>query len=124
MLLWLLISMLVIGILLVMFNKLEVTRFIVIFVSIIGLGVSALFLSVNYSAVDAQKAKLNERYMMLSWQWNNDIYADEVIGKRELMKDIQEWNEDIVWSKKAQRDTWIGVYIPDIYDDYEPISVR
>jgi hypothetical protein len=60
----------------------------------------------------------------LTYQWENDFYGNEYgIGKKELVKEIQSWNEDIAGYKKLQRNIWIGVFVPDIYDDYKFIPL-
>ena len=41
-----------------------------------------------------------------------------------LIKDIVEWNTMIRNNQKYQNDFWIGVYIPDIYDNYKTIEIR
>lgn len=78
----------------------------------------------NYLGVDGYVSQMNTRYEMLTYQYENDVYEnDNNIGKRELITDIQSWNEDLAWRKENQRDLWIGIYIPNIYDQFESISL-
>lgn len=96
-----------------------VTAFIAGLISLIIL----LIIIVNNTALDAQIAQLHERYEALIYQWENNVYEnDNDIGKRELIKDIQEWNEDLAYYKKAQYNDWIGVFTPNIYDAFEFIE--
>ena len=78
----------------------------------------------NISA-DGTVAKDTARYEMLVYQYENDIYDnDNDLGKRDLMMDIQDWNEDLAYYKKMQHNFWIGIYIPDVFDEFEYIELK
>lgn len=75
--------------------------------------------------VEGQIAKMQETYDNLCFQHYNDFYdTDNEVGKYELVKDIREWNEDLAYNKKMQQDFWLGIFIPDIYDEFEFISLE
>lgn len=79
----------------------------------------------NYTGIDAEIEKYNIRYEMLVYQYDNDFYNnDNEVGKYELVKSIQEWNEDLAYKKRIQRNFWIGIYYPNIYDQFEFISLE
>lgn len=64
------------------------------------------------------------RYESLVYQYENNLYDnDNDIGKKELMSEIQEWNEDLAFGKEMQRNLWIGIFIPNIFDEFEPINL-
>ena len=85
--------------------------------------ISIMLLIYTQTGVNGRIEKYNARHEALVYQYDNDIYDNNNdLGKRDLMEDIQEWNEDLAWHKENQDDLWIGVYIPNIYDQFEFIE--
>ena len=94
-------------------------------IGIFGIIASVVVLAINYIGIDGYIARMNTRYETLVYQYENDIYDNgNDLGKRELMVDIQNWNEDLSSRRERQRDFWIGIYIPNIYDQFEPIELK
>ena len=80
---------------------------------------------VKSTNVDAYVAENQMRYEMLVYQYENDIYDnDNDLGKRDLMEDIQEWNEDLAYYREAQDDFWVGIFYPNVYDQFEFIELK
>ena len=80
---------------------------------------------VKNTNVDAYVAENQMRYEMLVYQYENDIYDnDNDLGKRDLMEDIREWNEDLAYYRKAQDDFWVGIFHPNVYDQFEFIELK
>lgn len=91
----------------------------------VALAISLIVLGVNHINLKGTLLKIHQRYESLTYQYENDIYNnDNDLGKRDLMDDIQKWNEDLAWYREAQNDFWIGVFIPDIYDQFEYIVLE
>lgn len=98
-----------------------VIAFLSFLVSIIMLVV----IIVDNTNVDSYIAENQMRYEMLVYQYENDIYDnDNDLGKRDLMEDIQEWNEDLAYHRKAQDDFWVGIFYPNVYDQFEFIELK
>jgi hypothetical protein len=83
--------------------------------------VIALFIVIDaHTCIDGYVNKMNERRDIIVYQLENNVYEnDNDIGKRELMVDIQEWNEDLAYKKVVQDDFWFGIFYPNIYDQFE-----
>lgn len=68
--------------------------------------------------------KYQKRYEILTYQLVNDVYDnDNDLGKRELYEQVREWNEDLGYYKHVQKDFWIGIFYPNIYDNFEYIEL-
>ena len=92
-------------------------------VGCIAVVISIIVMLCSHTGVDGYIAASNARHDALVYQYENDIYGnDNDLGKRELIKDIQNWNEDLARYKENQDDFWIGIYIPNIYDQFEFIE--
>lgn len=92
----------------------------------IVLGVAILFMTVaicigNFGA-DAKAAKYKERYDSLVYQYENEIYCDDN-AVYDLLTDIREYNEDLAYYQEIQDDFWIGVFYPNIFDQFELIEL-
>ena len=90
------------------------------------LGVVILFMTVaicigNFGA-DAKAAKYKERYDSLVYQYENEIYCDDNVVY-DLLTDIREYNEDLTYYQEIQDDFWIGVFYPNIFDQFELIEL-
>lgn len=89
------------------------------------IGVSLFIIGDAYGCKDAHIAANKVRYDSLVYQLENDIYDnDNDLGKRELYKEIQDWNEDLAYNRKIQKNFWIGIYYADIYDQFEFIELK
>ena len=96
----------------------EVSGWLAIFVSI-------FIFAVTYIGLDGNIETYKARYESLTYQYENELYDnDNDIGKKELMSEIQDWNEDLARHKANQDDFWIGIYIPDVYDQFEFIEYK
>ena len=124
MLFWTFVIIIIAGIVLFAFDWENLGIAISVF-GIFGFITSVVFLAINYIGIDGYIARMNTRYETLVYQYENDIYDnDNDLGKRELMVDIQNWNEDLSSRRERQRDFWIGIYIPNIYDQFEFIELK
>ena len=84
-----------------------------------------IIIVVKNTNVDAYVAENQMRYEMLVYQYENDIYDnDNDLGKRDLMEDIREWNEDLAYYREAQDDFWVGIFHPNVYDQFEFIELK
>jgi hypothetical protein len=94
------------------------------------LGIVVLIMSIfiigTYVDVEANIAANKQIYASLVYQYENDIYDndDDVIGKKQLYDQIQEWNKDLARYKAKEKDFWIGIFYPNVYDQFEFIEYK
>lgn len=92
---------------------------------VLGVIVSIVFLCATYIGIDGDVERNQVRYDSLMYQYENYLYDnDNDVGKKELMSEIQSWNEDLAWDKTMQRNPWIGIYIPNVYDQFDFIELH
>ena len=93
--------------------------------AIVGIIVSTGIFCVNYIGVEGDIAEYQTHYDSLKFQIEHNLYKDDItkVSIRELVKEIQHWNCDLAEKKINQYNTWIGIFIPDIYDQFEFISL-
>ena len=77
---------------------------IAVVLTLIALLISTIELASVYIGADASVAKWETHYESLTYQLENNLYDnDNDIGKKELMDEIREWNEDLAYCKEIQR---------------------
>lgn len=93
------------------------------FIVFVIFGAYALFENIG---VEGSVAAMTERYESLKYQAENNIYDnDNDIGKKELITEIQKWNEDLATGKTLYNNFWVGIFYPKIlYENFEPISIN
>ena len=87
--------------------------------------ISLCIMAHNYIGLDAKVSGYQNRYEALTYQYENNFYDnDNDIGKKELVSEIQCWNSDLAYRKTIQRDFWVGIYYPNVYDQFEFIKLN
>lgn len=90
-----------------------------------AVAISLIILLINHVGVDATIASKNIEYKSLVYQHNHDVYDnDNDIGKKELYKEIENYNRSLASNQKLQDDFWVGIYLPNIYDQFEFIELK
>ena len=101
------------------------TGLAMVVIGFVAVLVSIVIILFSHIGLDAKVERCNARYESLVYQYENDIYEnDNDLGKKELMDDIQEWNEDVSYYKEMQYDFWLGIYYPNIYDQFKKIELK
>lgn len=87
--------------------------------------VLAIVIIVSHLGVNGYVESCKTRYDMLVYQYENNFYDnDNDVGKYKLVQDIRAWNEDLSKYKELQDDFWVGIFYPNIYDQFEFIKIN
>ena len=77
----------------------------------------------NYIGVNAQVESNKERYNAITYKVESGACRDEFgLLNKEVIDEIQDWNEDVIYYKNIQKDFWVGIFIPNVYDQFETID--
>lgn len=128
MLFFIFIAIFMIGVLAVIFTDewkySHIVAMCILVVGIFLLAISTFIFATSYIGAEARAAGWEKQYESLTYQLENNLYDnDNDIGKKELMDEIREWNEDLAYYKEIQRNFWVGIYYPNIFDNFEFIPL-
>ena len=124
MIFWICVIALVIGIFLYWKDEEGIGSLLVVCGAIIA-AIMLAFIVINGVTAKGEKALYEERYKALLYKSQTEAIRDEFgIVNKEYIDEVQAWNEDIAMHKEWQRDFWIGILFPNIYDDFETIDLE
>lgn len=93
-------------------------------IAFIAFMVMIIAIFVQHTGVNGEIAKNQAIYESLVYQAENDLYEnDNDLGKKELANQIQEYNGNIAKGQALQHDFWVGIFYPNIYDQFETIPM-
>lgn len=77
----------------------------------------------NYINANVEAAQLHERYNAIVYKIESDSCRDEFgLLNKEIIDEIQKWNENITYYQAKKDNFWIGIVYPDIYDQFQTID--
>ena len=77
----------------------------------------------NYIPVESYVASNQERYNALIFKLENEEVRDEFgLINKSLIDQVQHWNEDVIYHHKIEKNFWVGIFYPNIYDQFETID--
>ena len=137
MLFWLFVIALVIGVVCIVLGNwmydntrydtdwLTTTGFVITVVAALAIVISGIGMACSYSDAEAKIAKYNKTYESLVYQLENNLYDnDNDLGKKELYNEIRAWNEDLAYYQNVQDSFWLGIFYPNVFDQFEFIELE
>lgn len=84
--------------------------------------VMVVVVNINPSAA---RARNQQEYSSLVYQLENNLYDnDNDLGKKELYKEITEWNMNVAEGKIMEHDLWVGIFYADFYGELDYIELH
>ena len=106
------------------FEWLGILSSVLAFVAGIAAAIMLVVIIINNVGIEANIESKKQRYDSLVYQAENNLYEnDNDLGKKDLVNQIQEWNEDLARGKALQDDFWVGIFYADIYDEFDFIPM-
>lgn len=82
-----------------------------------------IVIAANHIGTDAELEQRKAQYDALTYKLESEFVRDDLgLLNKETIDEVQEWNEDLAYLKIMQRDFWMGIFYPNIYDDLELID--
>ena len=79
----------------------------------------------EYVQAPSIEAEKQETYKSLVYKAETESIRDDFgILNKEYIDEVQTWNEDIAYNQALTHNIWIGVFIPNFYDNLECIDLE
>lgn len=89
------------------------------------IAVMLIILLCTYLEAPALVLSNQQIYESLMYQVENHLYDnDNDVGKVELMRQVTDWNKDLAKNKYHQRNIWYGIFVPNVYDEFNFIELK
>ena len=123
MLFWLFIILFVVGIILYKVFEFELLGELVTAISGFAVLISLFLIIGEYTTMDSYLEKNREQYKAITYKIESDACRDEFgLINKEVIDEIQEWNKDIIFYQNMQDNFWLGIYYPNVFDEFETID--
>ena len=125
MIFWILFAILITGIIWIKIDEWSDIASALLVIGTAGMLICLSIFGVRYIGLKSDIAANQEIYKSLTYQLENNLYDnDNDVGKKELYSEIQEWNKDLALYKAYEKDFWIGIFIPNVFDEFELIELE
>ena len=123
MLFWSFIILFVVGIILYKAFEFELLGELVTILSGLAVIISLFVIICEYTTMDSYLEKNREQYKAITYKIESDTCRDEFgLLNKEVIDEIQEWNKDVRFYQNIQDNFWLGIYYPNVFDEFETID--
>ena len=95
----------------------------IVAISGVILAIMIMFLCFSHININAKIEKNKEIYKAIEYKVTSGACRDEFgLLSKEVIDEAQEWNEDVKYYQIAQDNFWIGIFYPNVFDQFEIID--
>ena len=100
-----------------------VSGLITFVIGAISFVIIVIAICVNYIGINARVEQNKERYNALIYKVENNAYRDDFgLLNKEVIDEVQAWNEDVIYYQNMQKNFWVGICYPKVYDQFNTID--
>lgn len=123
MLFWIFVILVIIGLVIIKTDCIDYLGECFAVIGGIAAVVSLIIMILEYTTIDSYLEANREIYKAIAYKAESDVCKDEFgLLSKDVLDEIQDWNKDMRFYQKAQHDFWIGIYIPNVFDEFQTID--
>ena len=126
MLFWLFVILFAVGMILYKVFESEFLECFGILISALsGLAVIvSLFLIIfEHASINSSLEMAREQYKASTYKIESNACRDEFgLLNKKIIDEVQEWNKDVKYYQNIQDNFWLGIYYPNVFDEFETID--
>lgn len=104
-------------------SEIEGVGWAVSIISVVICIVMMFFIITGHTNVEAYLEQNRETYKALTYKMESTTCRDEFgFLSKEVIDEVQAWNKYIRYYQSAQDDFWVGIFYPNVYDEFETID--
>lgn len=100
--------------------------FLIMFMTVVAgliVFVSLIIFTANGIERNLMYGQYNERYKAITYKVESGACRDELgLLSKEVIDEVQEWNEEIITAQIGSENPWIGIYYKDFWDEFDTID--
>jgi hypothetical protein len=123
MLFWIFVILVIIGLVIIKTKCIDYLGECFAVIAGIAVVVSLIIMTLEYTTIDSYLEANREIYKTITYKVESNVCKDEFgLLSKDVMDEIQEWNKDVKFYQNIQDNFWIGIYYPNVYDEFETID--
>lgn len=87
-----------------------------------GAAIMLIVLAMTYIGCPRTEAVWKERYTSLNTRIENHMYYPW--DRKNLIEEVQKWNEDFAAQEKAQKNIWVAIFNPESIEGLDKIDLE